>query len=58
MKLVMPKKDVKYIKDVLETCMGNDPESDRVIQKIDKALKTRKDKKELKYLRNLVTEKL
>lgn len=52
------KKDVKYIKDVLETFMENDLATNRVIEKIDEVLKNREDQKEMKYHRNLVTEKL
>lgn len=38
--------------------MENDLATDRVIEKIDEALKNREDQKEMKYPRNLVTEKL
>lgn len=56
MKVVMSKKDAKYIKGVLKTFMDNDPATDRVLQKIDGALEKQNEKKKMNQLEKLIIE--
>lgn len=54
MKITLPKKDLKYIKGVLEIHMDNDPATERVVHRINEALEKHKDKKEKKHLESLI----
>lgn len=56
MKVVMSKKDAKYIKEVLKIFMNNDPATDRVLKKIDGALEKQNEKKKMNQLEKLILE--